>query len=60
VEQQHQLLERNYRYQPRDHIVRQHYQGQGQGRDQGRGPDQGRGRDQGGSPDRGRGRDRNN
>jgi len=54
VEQQHQLLERNYRYQPRDPIVRQHYQGQGQGQGQGRDQGQGRG------SDHERGRDRNN
>ncbi|MGA7178473.1 MAG: hypothetical protein WBX11_02640 [Thiobacillaceae bacterium] len=58
VEKQHQLLERNYRYQPRDPIVRQHYQGQG--RDQGRGPDHERGRDQGRGPDHEPGRARNN
>ena len=60
VEQQHQLLERNYRYQPRDPAVRQHYQGKG--RNQGRGPDQKPGRDQGHDKgrDQGRGRDRNN
>ncbi len=68
VEQQQQLLKRNYRYQPRDPIVQQHYQGrdqgrgpdQKQGRDQGRGPDQKQGRDQGRGPDHERGRDRNN
>ena len=60
VEQQHQLLKRNYRYQPRDPIVRQHYQGQG--RDQGRGADRKQGHDQGHNKgrDQGRGRDRNN
>lgn len=34
VERQHQLLQQKYRYQPREPVVRQHYQerGQGQGR----------------------------
>ncbi len=60
VEQQHQLLERHYRYQPRDPVVRQHYKSQGrdqqgQGRDQGTGHDKGQGR----GSEHERGRDRN-
>jgi hypothetical protein len=41
VEQQHELLQRNYRYQPRDPVVKKHYQeqikGKGKGQDQGKG-----------------------
>lgn len=51
VERQHELEQKKYRYQPRDPVVREHYQqrGQGQGRDQDRGRNQ----------DKGQGRDRN-
>ena len=40
VERQYQLQQQKYRYQPRDPVVRQHYQERGKSRDQGR--DQGR------------------
>ena len=47
VEQQQQLLQQKYRYQPREPVVQQHYQelrkGQGQGKDRGQG--QGKGQD---------------
>lgn len=51
VEQQHQLLNQKYRYEPRELVVRQHYQEQR--RDSGRGE---RGQDRG--QDRGRGQER--
>ena len=41
VEQQHQLQQQKYRYQPREPVVQQHYQGQGQGKHQGQGKSQG-------------------
>lgn len=39
VEQQDELLQRNYRYQPRDPVVRQHYQEQRKGKDKIKGQD---------------------
>lgn len=42
VQQQHELLQQKYRYQPREPVVRHHYEEMGKGRDSGR--DQGRGR----------------
>lgn len=42
VQQQHQLLQQKYRYQPREPVVRHHYEEMGKGQDRGR--DQGRGR----------------
>lgn len=52
VERQQQLLQQRYRYEPREPVVREHYQelgkgrGQGQGQDRGRGPQQDRDRSQ--------------
>jgi hypothetical protein len=36
VQQQHELQQQHYRYQPRDPVVQQHYQNQNQGHGQGR------------------------
>jgi len=51
VEQQHELQQQKYRYQPRDPVVQQHYQeqgkGQGQGKNQGKDHGQGQGQGQG-------------
>jgi len=47
VEQQHQIQQQKYRYQPHDPVVQQHYQGQGQGQSQGKGQDQGKGQSHG-------------
>jgi len=56
VERQYQLQEQKYRYQPRDPVVRQHYQERGRGQGQGQG--QGRGQGQGGQGQgQGQGRD---
>lgn len=58
VEQQHQVQQQRYRYQPRDPVVREHYQERNQERDQKR--DQGRdqSRDQKHDQDRGQGRNK--
>ncbi len=45
VERQHELQQQKYRYQPRDPVVRQHYQKQGKDNGQDRGQDRGQGRD---------------
>ena len=62
VEQQHDLQQRQYRYQPREPVVQRHYQGQGQGPDKGerqdRREDQDRGQDQGRGEGHGRGQGR--
>jgi len=49
VEQQHELQQQKYRYQPRDPVVQQHYQEQGKGQGQGKnqGKDHGQGQGQG-------------
>jgi hypothetical protein len=47
VEQQHQMHTQNYRYQPREEVVRQHYQQAGPARQEGRGQDN-RGEQRGG------------
>ncbi len=39
MEQQHELQQQKYRYQPRDPVVQKHYQEQGRGQDKGRGRD---------------------
>ncbi len=39
IERQHELNRERYRYQPRDPVVRKHYQGQGKGHGRGRGRD---------------------
>jgi len=44
VEQQRQLQQQKYRYQPHDPVVQQHYQGQGQGQGQDHGQGQGQGK----------------
>lgn len=46
IEQQHELLQRNYRYQPRDPVVQQHYQERDKGKDKGPGQEQGKGKGQ--------------
>jgi len=43
VEQQYQLQQQKYRYQPREPVVQQHYQGQAQGKGQNKGHGQGQG-----------------
>ena len=43
VEQQYQLQQQKYRYQPREPVVQQHYQGQAQGKGQNKGQGQGQG-----------------
>ena len=45
VERQHELQQEKYRYQPRDPVVRQHYQERG--KDQGKGQDRSKGQDRG-------------
>jgi hypothetical protein len=50
VEQQQQLLQQKYRYQPREPVVQQHYQDMGKGQRKDRG--QGQGKGQGKSQDR--------
>ncbi len=49
LEQQHEIQQQRYRYQPRDPVVQKHYQEQGEGRDQGKGQDKGKshGKDKG-------------
>lgn len=44
VEQQQQLIQQKYRYQPREPVVQQHYQDLGKGRGQGQGKGQGKDR----------------
>lgn len=56
-QQQQQVHNQNYRYQPRDEAVRQRYQEQGRGGDQHQGRSEGRGGDQGRGEGRG-GRER--
>lgn len=50
VQQQHQLLQQKYHYQPREPVVQQQYQEQGRGQGQDRG--QGKGQDYGPGPGR--------
>lgn len=47
MEQQRELQQQKYRYQPRDPVVQQHYQGQGQNQGQGKDQSQGHGQGQG-------------
>ena len=54
VEQQHQVQQQRYRYQPRDPVVREHYQERNQKRDQKRDQD----RDQKHDQERGQGRNK--
>ncbi len=59
VEQQYQLHQQKYQYQPRDPEVRKYYDQWGKGPGQGPGQGQGQGKGQGQDKDRDRDRDRN-
>ncbi|MGA8049638.1 MAG: hypothetical protein WCA09_05615 [Burkholderiales bacterium] len=57
-ERRREIETRNYRYQPRDPEVRQHYEERGRGPGQGPGPGPGQGGDRGQGGDKGHGRDK--